>query len=154
MRAAKFCQGWIPAVLTPAEVTEGLGVIRSIAEANGRELPADFDVAPQLSVSIGKDTRDAINRFEQSQLYAHMRSLSKSTLKDQDTSDFVSRNLIGNGEQMLEQVHAYAEAGVTTLSALLFACNTVEETLDNMAWFSENVIQPYRRATGGAGDHP
>lgn len=151
-RAARYCQGWIPAVLTPDEVTKGLDAIRDIAAAHGRELPADFDVAPQLSVAIGKDTRDAIGRFEQSQLYAHMRSLSKSTLKDQDTSDFVRRNLIGNAEQMLEQVHAYAAAGVTTLSALLFACNTVEETLDNMAWFSENVILPYRREAGGAGN--
>src|SRR5690606_11449796 len=115
-----------------------------LAEQVGRSLPEDFDVAPQLSVSIGRDTADAVANFETSQLYQHMRSLSTSTLKDQDTADFASRNLIGNAEQMLEQVRAYANAGVTTLSALLFAKNTVEETLEAMHWFSENVIAPYR----------
>lgn len=147
-RAARYGHGWIPAVLTPAEVAEGLADIRRTAEQHGRELPADFDVAPQLSVSVGRDTRDALATFERSQLAKHMASLSKSTLKDQDTDDLVGRNLIGNAEQILERVHAYAGAGVTTLSALLFACNTVEETLDQMAWFAENVIAPYRRETG------
>lgn len=146
-RAAKYAQGWIPAVLTPDEIRVAMEDIRARAAGFGRELPADFDVAPQLSVSVGRDTRAAIANFEQSQLYQHMRSLSKTTLKDQDPSDFVRRNLIGNAEQMLEQVRAYAQAGVTTLSALLFARNTVEETLDEMAWFSENVIAPYRKET-------
>ncbi|WP_308799121.1 TIGR03619 family F420-dependent LLM class oxidoreductase [Agromyces silvae] len=147
-RAAKYGQGWIPAVLAPEELAAGLADIRARAEAFGRELPADFDVAPQFSVSIGRDQADAIANFEQSQLYQHMRSLSKSTLKDQDPADFARRNLIGGAQQMLDQVHAYAEAGVTTMSALLFARNTVDETLDAMAWFAEHVIAPYRKSAG------
>ena len=51
-----------------------------------------------------------------------------------------------------EQVRAYAAAGVTTMSALLFACNTVEETLDAMAEFAETVMQPYLRETEGASE--
>lgn len=147
-RAARYGHGWLPAVLTPAEVASGLAEIRAIAERAGRVLPDDFDVAPQLSVSIGRDTADAVANFETSQLYQHMRSLSGSTLKDQDTADFAGRNLIGNAEQMLEQVRAYAAAGVTTLSALLFAKNTVEETIEAMQWFSAHVIAPYRAETG------
>lgn len=147
-RAARHGHGWIPAVLTPAEVADGLADIRRIAEQHGRELPADFDVAPQLSVSVGRDVPGALATFQASQLYQHMRSLSGSTLKDQRTDDLAERNLVGNTEQILERVHAYAEAGVTTLSALLFAANTVEETLDQMAWFAHDVIAPYRREAG------
>lgn len=147
-RAARYGHGWLPAVLTPDEVAAGLAAIRSLAEGFGRTLPDTFDVAPQLSISIGRDAADAVANFEKSQLYQHMRSLSSSTLKDQDTADFASRNLIGNAEQMLEQVRAYAAAGVTTLSALLFAKNTVAETIEAMHWFSENVIAPYRTETG------
>jgi probable F420-dependent oxidoreductase len=147
-RAARYGHGWLPAVLTPQEVAAGVAAIRELAEQHGRVLPDDFDVAPQLSISIGRDTADAVASFEQSQLYQHMRSLSASTLKDQDTADFASRNLIGNAEQMLDQVRAYAAAGVTTLSALLFAKNTVEETIEAMQWFSENVIAAYRAETG------
>jgi alkanesulfonate monooxygenase SsuD/methylene tetrahydromethanopterin reductase-like flavin-dependent oxidoreductase (luciferase family) len=74
-----------------------------------------------------------------------MRSLSKSTLKGQQDG-FAARNLVGSTAQIQDQVAAYAEAGVTTLSALLFACNTVEETLDQMAQFSAEVIAPINGA--------
>ncbi|HEY0118617.1 MAG TPA: LLM class flavin-dependent oxidoreductase [Cellulomonas sp.] len=144
-RAARFGTGWLPAVLTPAEVVAGLADIRREAEAIGRELPADFDVAPQLSVAMGSSTDDALARFETTQLFQHMRSLSGSTLKDQQDG-FAARNLIGSTAQIQDRVHAYAEAGVTTLSALLFACNTVEETLDQMAQFAEEVIAPVNGA--------
>jgi probable F420-dependent oxidoreductase len=145
-RAARWATGWLPAVLSPDEVRVGLAEIKRIAERHGRELPPDFDVAPQLSVGIGSSTQDALARFERSQLATHMRSLSASTLKEQQGS-WAGRNLIGSPEQILDQVHRYAEAGVTTLCGLLFACNTVEETLDAMAGFAENVIDPYRKAT-------
>ena len=114
------------------------------AATSGRVLPSEFDVAPQLSVGIGPTVEQALDRFDRSQLATHMRSLSASTLKDQQ-GGWVDRNLIGPPEVILEQVHAYAAAGATTLCGLLFACNTVEETLDAMADFSENVIAPYRR---------
>ena len=143
-RAAKYATGWLPAVLSPAEIGSGLADIRRIAERAGRELPPGFDVAPQFSVALGRNREDALARFERTQLHAHMRSLSGSTLRDQQ-GGWTDRNLIGSAPDILERVEAYAEAGVTTLSGLLFACNTVEETLDAMADFAENVIAPYRK---------
>jgi len=150
-RAALQCDGWLPACLSPTEIAFGLADIHQIAEAHGRSLD-DFDVAPQLSVSLGRTKEDAIARFDRSQLASHMRSLATTTLKDQQGGDVVERNLIGTAEQIIEQVHRYADAGVTTLSALLFAVNTVDETLDAMQEFSETVIAPIRAATrtGGA----
>lgn len=145
-RAAKYATGWMPAVLSPEELATGWAEVQSIAASVGRELPADFDVAPQFSVGIGSSTEDALARFEGSQLAAHMRSLSTSTLKDQQGS-WLDRNLIGPADHILERVHAYAEAGATTMCGLLFACNTAEETLDAMADFAENVIAPYRKET-------
>jgi probable F420-dependent oxidoreductase len=143
-RAARWATGWLPAVLSPDDVRSGLDEIRAIAETAGRTLPEDFEVAPQLSVGIGATREDALARFEGSQLATHMRSLSASTLKDQQ-GGWIERNLIGSPGQILDRVHAYAEAGVTTLCGLLFACNTVDETLDAMADFAENVIAPYRK---------
>lgn len=150
-RAALYGHGWIPAVLSPEEIAAGVADITAIAQKAGRTLPADFDVAPQFSVVLGKDTKDAVAKFEKTQLYLHMRSLAGSTLKDQQGS-WTNRNLVGNAEQMLDQVRAYAAAGVTTMSALLFACNTVEENLDAMAEFAETVMKPYQRETEGASE--
>lgn len=143
-RAARYASGWLPAVLSPEEVADGLARIRASAEAAGRELPAGFEVAPQLAVCLGRTREDAWARFEKSQLCAHMRSLSGSTLREQQGS-WAERNLIGTREDILERVHAYAKAGVTTLPALLFAANDITQTLDLMAEFAETVIRPYRR---------
>lgn len=151
-RAARHGTGWLPAVLSPAEVAAGLAEIRQVAAEAGRDLPTDFEVAPQLSVAMGSSVDDAMDRFERTQLFTHMQSLSTTTLKDQQEGGFVDRNLVGSTARIQDQVHAYAEAGVTTLSALLFACSSIEESLDQMAWFSQEVIAPFtppRSATAG-----
>ncbi len=141
-RAALQCDGWLPACLSPAEMKAGLDDIRATAESAGRRLDG-FEVAPQLSVSIGRTREEAIEKFDRSQLASHMRSLATTTLKDQQDGDVVDRNLIGTVDDVLEQVQRYADAGVTTLSALLFAVNTVDETLEAMEEFAENVIAPH-----------
>lgn len=149
-RAALQCDGWIPACLSPAEMADGLAEIRQLADEAGRSLDG-FDVAPQLSVSMGSTREEALARFDRSQLASHMRSLAKTTLKDQQDGDVVERNLIGTADDIVEQVSRYTEAGVTTLSALLFACNTVDETLDAMREFAETVIAPVRAGEESGG---
>lgn len=144
-RAALQCNGWIPACLSPAEMATGLAEIRRLAEESSRALDG-FDVAPQLSVSMGATREEALARFNRSQLASHMRSLAKTTLKGQQDGDVVDRNLIGTADDIVEQVTRYAESGVTTLSALLFACNTVDETLESMREFAETVIAPVHAA--------
>ena len=138
-RAATLATGWLPACLTPQELSAGVGQIRQTAEQAGRVLPEDFDVALQLGVAIGRTREEAVERFRGSQLYAHLASLSRSTLKDQG-GELETRNLVGTPEQVLEQVERYREAGATTLAGLLFADNTVEETEEHMAVFSQEVI--------------
>jgi len=138
-RAGQFAQGWLPACLTPTEILDGMVEVRSAAEAAGRELPYDFDVAPQFAVAIGSTQQKAMETFEVSQLFKHMRSLSDSTLKGRQ-ADWAERNLIGTAEQIIDQIGRHEEAGVTTLCGLLFAANTVSETLDQMAEFAETVI--------------
>ena len=77
--------------------------------------------------------------FESSQLYRHMLSLSQSTLKGRQAY-WAERNLIGTAEQMIDQIGRYAEAGVTTLSGLLFASNDISHTIDQVSEFAETVI--------------
>jgi probable F420-dependent oxidoreductase len=138
-RAATLGTGWLPACLTPEEVGAGIEQIRATVQQADGELPADFDIALQVGVAIGRTREDAVEQFRRSQLYAHLTSLSASTLKDQ-AGELESRNLVGTPEQVLEQVERYREAGVTTLAGLLFAARTVAETKDAMELFSKEVI--------------
>ena len=139
-RAARLADGWLPACLSAGEVRSGLGLIRDEAEQHGRRLPEDFEVALQVCVSVAPTREQAWRRFESSQLFRHLVSLSKTTLKDQGVDDLLSRNLIGTPQDVAEQVEAYREAGVRTMAALLFAADSVAETLDAMAEFGAEVI--------------
>jgi probable F420-dependent oxidoreductase len=139
-RAARLGQGWLPACLTPEELTAGLSEIRKTAADSGRELPAGFEVALQLGVAVGATAQAARDQFESSHICTHMRSLSKSTLKDQPTGDFAARNLIGTPDQIAEQVRRYAAAGVDCLAGLLFAANTMAETVEQIRLFRDEVM--------------
>lgn len=148
-RAALLAGGWLPACLTPEEVAAGRAEIAATAERAGRALPPDFEVALQVAVSVAPTHEEALARFRASQVYAHLRSLSKSTLKGQDLADLEARNLIGTPDEVGERVLAYQEAGVDTLAGLLFASDTVEGTLEAMAAFAADVMRPLAASGGG-----
>lgn len=139
-RAARLADGWLPACLSPAEAADGLGRIRAEAEQHGRALDPTFEVALQVCVSVAPTREQAWRRFESSQLFHHLVSLSSTTLKDQGVDDLLARNLIGTPQDIAEQIAQYAEAGVTTMAALLFAADSVDETVDMMAQFGAEVI--------------
>jgi alkanesulfonate monooxygenase SsuD/methylene tetrahydromethanopterin reductase-like flavin-dependent oxidoreductase (luciferase family) len=142
-RAVRLAQGWLPAVLSPAEIAAAVGRLRSLAAASARSLDG-FGVAPQLIVSLGRDYEQAVQRFQSSHAYQHLVSLQSSTLREQ-RGGYEQRNLIGSPEAIREQVQAYAAAGATELSGLIFAVNTVDEFVDQMAEFAEVVIRPLSR---------
>lgn len=138
-RCGRYGQGWLPAVLAPAEVKHGVSEIQRHLEEHGRG-ETKIDIAPQLVVSLGRTHEEAVKRFEASQVHKHLVSLKKSTLKGQQSGTLEERNLIGTPDEVMEQIRRYTEAGVTTFSAMLFANNTVEEFMESMQWFSEEVI--------------
>lgn len=142
LRTAKYGQGWLPAVLTPQEVKRGVEEIGEYCQQFNRN-PEEIDIAPQLSISIGKTHEEAVKRFESSQIFKHLESLKKSTLKNQDTQSYEQRNLIGTPDEIAEKVQEYMDAGVTTFSALLFACNTLDEKIEAMQFFSEEVMSKF-----------
>ncbi len=138
-RAALDGDGWLPACLTPAEVRSGVEEIRSAAAAAGRDLDG-FRVALQLGVSVADTHEEAQARFADSQLHAHLRSLSGSTMRGRLEEDLGARNLVGSPDEVAAQVAAYLDAGVTEFAGLLFADDTVAETLASMERFSDEVI--------------
>ncbi len=143
-RAAHQAHGWLPACLTPAEYAKGVAEMDVLVAESGRELPAGFERCLQLVVSVASTTAGADARFEESQVYNHLRSLSDSTLRGRLNDDLTARNLVGSVEQVRDQIGRYVEAGVGTFAGLLFATDTPEETIEAMARFSEDVIATSR----------
>jgi probable F420-dependent oxidoreductase len=137
-RAGEYAEGWMPAVLSPEEIKRGIEDIHRYAAKAGRD-GSKIDVAPQFAVSIGRTHEEAGKRFHASQLYKHLESLKNATLREQ-TGGFEQRNLIGSPEEICERIRIYVEAGVTTLSGMLFVASSVPEMQEAIELFGREVI--------------
>jgi len=137
-RVAERADGWIPAGMSADRLRPMVTQLRELAGANGRD-PASIAIAPQLIVHVGKTRDAAIARYRQSQMHKHLMSLSKSTMKGQQGVKLEDANLIGDVDSILEKVAKFKGAGVTHLLGLYFAANNVQELLDQMQLFAEEI---------------
>ena len=141
-RAGEMGEGWMPAVLSPEELRRGVEDVHRAAARAGRDGGA-IDIAPQFACSIGRTHEEAVLRFQASQLYKHLESLKRSTLREQQAGGFEQRNLIGSPEEICERIRAYERVGVTTCSGLLFVANTVPEMQEAIELFGREVIPQF-----------
>jgi alkanesulfonate monooxygenase SsuD/methylene tetrahydromethanopterin reductase-like flavin-dependent oxidoreductase (luciferase family) len=116
--------------------------VQRAAGGAGRD-GSQIDIAPQFACSIGRTHEEAVERFHGSQLYKHLESLKRSTLRAQ-TGGFEQRNLVGSPAGICERIEVYRQAGVTTLSGLLFVANTVPEMQEAIELFGREVIPNFR----------
>jgi len=138
-RTVKWADGWLPAGMHVDRIRAGVKSLREHAGKAGRDW-REIEVCPQFVVHLGKTHEAAIESFRKSQMNKHLVSLSKSTLKGQGTATHEEINLIGTPAEVVEKALAFKEAGVTHLLGLYFAANSVQELLDQMQLFAEEVM--------------
>jgi alkanesulfonate monooxygenase SsuD/methylene tetrahydromethanopterin reductase-like flavin-dependent oxidoreductase (luciferase family) len=135
---AQGADGWIPAAMPPDQLRPLVVRLHEAAAGFGRD-PAGIEVAPQFVVHMGQTNEAAVARFKQSQMHKHLVSLGKSTLKNQAKLAMEDINLIGGVDQVIERATRLKEAGVTHFLGLYFAASDVQELLDQMQFFAEEV---------------
>ena len=138
-RAALYGSGWLPAAMPAHQLKDRIKSFKEIAAENGRDAES-LEIAVQFITYIGKTHEDAVSRFKESQIYKHLVSLKKSTLKGQADLKFEDTNLIGTAEEVIEKTGELREAGVTHLCGTYFTANTVNELKDQMTIFAEDVM--------------
>ena len=69
----------------------------------------------------------------------HLTSLAKSTLKGQGTASSRGHQPDRTPAEVIEKAIAFRKAGVTHLLGLYFAANSVDELVDQMQMFGEEV---------------
>jgi probable F420-dependent oxidoreductase len=136
---SKIATGWLPGSLPIDQLRTGIRILVEEAQKHGRD-PAGIQIAPQYIAHVGKTREAAVSRFHQSQMYTHLVSLAKSTMKNQQGASLEDINLIGNAEDVIEKANRFREAGVSHLAAICFAANDVSEMLDQMQIFAEEVM--------------
>ncbi len=144
-RAATLANGWLPACLTTGEYAAGLHRIRELQFEAGATPGAPFEAAMQMVVAIGDSHEAAVERFRSSQVYRHLNSLADSTMSGRLDDALEARNLVGTVDDVSERIVAYINSGVQTFAGLLFAADTVEQTIDDMTQFSEDIIGPFTK---------
>jgi probable F420-dependent oxidoreductase len=142
-RTIAWGDGWLPAGIHVERLRQNIKTLHRMAEEAGRD-PKTIEVCPQFVVHIGPTRAAALDRFRQSQMNKHLTSLRKSTLKDQGAISHEEINLIGTAAEVVDKALAYREAGVTHLLGLYFAANTVDELIDQMQIFAEEVTPKIR----------
>ena len=141
-RAAQYCQGWLPASLTPERLAAGREQLQQLAVEAGRD-PDKISVAPQMVVCLGADNEDAQRRFQNSRIFEHLTTLQRATLRGIDPTDYANINLVGDTDVVIARVQALIDAGADHLAGLLFVANTVEEMLEQMEMFREGVMTKF-----------
>lgn len=148
-RAATLGQGWLPAGIGPEQIAAGKETIDAIAREAGRD-SAQIAIAPQLIVCLGATEAEARERFERSQLYHHLVSLQRSTLKGVDIATYVDVNLVGTPETVSERIERLEAVGVSHLCGLYFVGNTVDEMLGQIRTFARDVMPAFAETAAAA----
>jgi probable F420-dependent oxidoreductase len=138
-RVAKWGDGWLPAAVHLDTIRDNINTLRDLVEEEGRDF-REIEVAPQYIVHIGKTREEALSRFEKTQMCAHLTSLRQSTLKGQGDLTHEDINLIGTVDDVVERANLLGEAGVTHLLGLYFAANDLQELMEQMQVFAEEVV--------------
>ncbi len=137
-RTALYGNGWLPAGMPADQLQDRIEMLRGYAEAAGRDAE-EIEIAVQYIVYVGRTHEEAVGRFHRSQMYKHLLSLSKSTLKEQAGRRHEDINLIGTAQEIIEKAAHLKEIGVNHLCGLYFCADEVDELLDQMQRFAEEV---------------
>jgi len=142
-RIAKYAKGWLPGMLTPAEITSMREKLKYRCVKHGREI-SEIDVAPQLTACVAKTREEAATKFKGSIWYKHLESLGTSTLRGRVDTDYSDRGLIGSIDDAVNKIQRYIDAGVTNFPHLKFPVNTLEEEKREIKFFAEQVLPSFK----------
>lgn len=143
-RTVRFGQGWIPGWRPFSELKEWIALLREKAAEAGRD-PTSIIVAPQFSCTLGRTQEEAEERYMQSAMVQHRISLAYT---GRDPALAMENNLIGTPETVLEKLETLREYGADHLAAITFCVNTPGEFSEQVHFFAEEVMRPYRRSHG------
>ncbi len=135
-RAARYGRGWLPGWRPLKEMEERIASLKARAAELGRD-PAEIEIAPQFSVTVGKTLEEAEKRYMESGLVAHRVSLAYT---GRDLSHQVVANLVGSPDVILSKIEKLRSIGVDHCSALMFPADSVGEMNEQIEWFATDVM--------------
>jgi probable F420-dependent oxidoreductase len=139
-RAATVGRGWLPGWRPLHEIEERIQMLHKLAADAGRD-PKEIEVAPQFSLLLGRTDEAAEKTYMQSGLVAHRVSLAHT---GRDPVHQVTANLVGSPQSVIDKIHRLKAMGVDHCAAMAVAVNTQAELLEQLHWFTEEVMPHVR----------
>jgi alkanesulfonate monooxygenase SsuD/methylene tetrahydromethanopterin reductase-like flavin-dependent oxidoreductase (luciferase family) len=118
------------------EIEERIQALHKYANERGRN-PKEIEIAPQFSLLIGKTQEAAEAIYMKSGLVAHRVSLAHT---GRDPVHQVTANLVGSPQSIIDKIYKLKAMGVDHCAAMAVAVNTQEELIEQLHWFSEEVM--------------
>ena len=143
-RVVKYGQGWVPGWRPFDELKEWIAKLREKAVEVGRD-PASITVAPQFSALVARTQEEAEARYQKSAMVQHRVSLAYT---GRDPKLAQTNNLIGSPEVVLEKLEQLRGYGADHLAAISFCVNSPTEMSEQIHFFAEEIMGPYRREHG------
>ncbi|MGE5123692.1 MAG: LLM class flavin-dependent oxidoreductase [Acidobacteriaceae bacterium] len=139
-RAIRYGQGWIPGWRPFDELREWIILMKEKASQVGQD-PASLIIAPQFSCLVGSTQEEAIRKYQQTGMVKHRASLAYT---GRDPALAMENNFIGCPEDILEKIERLESYGVNHLSAITFCAQSVNEFKEQVHFFAQEVMEPYR----------
>ncbi len=121
---------------TTEEVRQSVEELRSKAEERGRDV-SEIDVLLSASLSMERTSEEAIRRYQT--LHTGRRARVNG-----DIDVILSRNFIGTPGEIVERIGGLGEAGLKNCTITGIAADTMEERIEQMQMFAEEVMPKLR----------
>jgi alkanesulfonate monooxygenase SsuD/methylene tetrahydromethanopterin reductase-like flavin-dependent oxidoreductase (luciferase family) len=139
-RAAEYGDVWYPACLPPEKLADRIKILREHMTKIARPLK-EVEVRPQVFICIGRNRKEARERFRDSTFFRHLESIEGGLIDpDGSLEHWEEGNLIGPPEYLVERLEEYRAAGVKDWGGQIFVADTVPELLEVMTIYADEVM--------------
>ena len=142
-RVGRMGDGWVVAGLPLERLAPARQVVDEAAREAGRD-PAQIPLHLQIWLSFGPDRGQAETKLQRSQHFRRLRALHPELSEEEHVRRYAAGNLIGNPDDVVEQIRAYEAAGVDHMG-VVFLGETTDELLADMRLFSERIMPAFAR---------
>jgi len=134
-RAARFDLGVMVRANSAAAQIEKL---KPLAEAHRRD-PASIDVIAELELRLAPTREKAVDQYR-----ASRQGKLRTDIRGMQLDQVIESNWIGTPDEVCEKISTLVGKGIYHFSLLNIAADTMQERLEQMEMFSEQVMRRYR----------
>jgi len=140
-RVARTGDGWIESAPTPEALATARADLQQRVSAAGRD-PADISVNVQIWICTGQDDTHAEARLRRSQHFRRLLARDPRPSESSILDEFRASNLLGRPDRLIDRLRDYQAAGAQHVG-LIFLGDSVDELLDDMAFFAQTVLPAF-----------